>query len=92
VQQTGTSTIVQYVREGDMVTAYYVQRSWHAGRFGETARWRANIAQMYRDREVEVPGLPPGPLTYGRADLLAAGAVKPACCTFDHLPFLSLLP
>lgn len=84
----GTSTIVQYVREGDFVNAFAVQRSWHRGRFVETARWRVPFTHLRR----EPTDLPPGPLGYGRDDLLAAGFVKRAGHTFEHLPYLSLNP
>ncbi len=64
--QPGTSTIVQYVREGDLVTAYCVHRSWYRGQFVETARWvvPGGIAAIRR----EPLGLPPGPLGYGREE------------------------
>ncbi len=88
--QQGTSTIVQYVRTGDVVTAYHVQRSWYRGAFVETARWLApgGIAAMRRE---PVPfGTPPGPLGYDRADLIAGGFIKPALHTFDSHPYLAL--
>lgn len=86
----GTSTIVQYVREGDLVTAWAVQRSWQRGVFVETARWQVPFSSLRRE---PVPfGTPPGPLGYGREDLIAGGVIKPALHTFDSHPYLSLCP
>jgi hypothetical protein len=88
VQQTSTSTIVQYVREGDHVSAYRVERSWSGERMNMCI-WPIAIESLRRD---PMPSIPPGPLGYGRADLLAAGVIKPALHTLDGLPFLSLNP
>jgi hypothetical protein len=89
MERQGTSTIVQYVRDGDLVTAYMVHRSWYRGQFTETARWLVPGGIPVLRRE-PVYGLAPGPLGYGRADLLAGGVIKPALHTFDGHPFLSL--
>lgn len=88
--QPGTSTIVQYVRDCDFVLTYHVQRSWHRGAFVETARWLAPGGIAAIRREPLPFGTPPGPLGYGRADMIAGGFVKPALHTFDSLPYLSL--
>jgi hypothetical protein len=84
----GTSTIVQYVREGEIVVAYAVQREWCRGRFLETARWRVPWTQLQRETFYGAPG----PLGYGRADLIAGGVIKPAGHSYEQLPFLSLNP
>lgn len=89
--KSGTSTIVQYAREGDMVTAYVVQRTWYRGAFVETARWvvPGGISAIRRETTY---GIPPGPLGYGREDLILGGLVKPAGHTYNSLPYLSLNP
>jgi hypothetical protein len=91
MSQQGTSTIVQYVRQGDLVTAWHVQRSWYRGAFVETARWLAPGGIAALKREVTY-GIAPGPLAYGRRDLIAGGFIKPALHTFDSHPYLSLNP
>lgn len=80
------STIVQYVREGNFVRAYFVTRVWRDGRIDVCDFDDADLTRFCRE---PVPA-PPGPLGYGRADLLAAGVIKPAGHTFDHLPFLAV--
>lgn len=90
MQPQGTSTIVQYTRVGDVVTAHFVHRSWFRGKFVETARWLVpgGIRAIVRE---PIP-LPVGPLGYGREDLLASGLVKPSLYAFDALPCLRLNP
>jgi hypothetical protein len=88
MERQGTSTIIQYVRDGDIVTPYAVHRAWHHGEFRETARWRVPFTQLKRE---PVPfGTPPGSLAYGRQDLVAGGFTKPALHTFDSHPYLAL--
>lgn len=86
MMREGTSTIIQYVREGDVVAPFCVQRSWIRGAFVETARWRVPFAHLYREP------LPLGPLGYGRDDLIAGGFIKPYERTLDGIPYLSLHP
>lgn len=91
MERQGTSTIVQYIREGDVVTAHVVHRSWYRGAFVETARWLVPGGIRSLRREPTVYGLPPNPLGYGRADLILGGVIRPALHTFDSHPYLSLI-
>lgn len=91
MSKLGTSTIVQYERAGDIVVAHFVLREWRGSTLVEIARWLVpgGIGALKREATY---GTPPGPLGYGRADLIAGGVIKPALHTFDSHPYLALKP